>query len=188
MSCPGTGGRCLKALVAMVSQLELPNLVYSMILCKVKMKKSLKKVSCFQAGVCSLPSPPSAHHLSLWDVGCCHSIKPFLAAATFPPDLGHVECSTGKSQIRLHMDDTNAPRKFLSVLALDGDSKSLFCLRTGCWHLLSQCQLYSCLSQNFLSPAMVLGHPSPKALAPAAAAVCSFSLFFDRSAASGRGT
>lgn len=37
-----------------------------------------------------LSSPPSARGLGLWDVGCFHSIKPFLAAATFPPDLGHV--------------------------------------------------------------------------------------------------
>lgn len=129
---------------------------------------------------CLLPlsSPPSAHHLCLRDVGCFHSIKPFLAAATFPPDLGHVGegCSTGKCQIWLHIDDTNSSGKFLSALALDGDSKSLFCLRTGCWHLLSQCQLYSCLPQNFLSPAVVPGHPSPTVLALAAAAVCNFSL------------
>lgn len=157
------------------------------------MKKSLKKVSWFQAGVCS-PCPP--HHQLITSVYAMCDASTALnlpCSCHISPRLGSCQwaegCSTRKCQIWLHIDDTNPSRKFLSALALDGDSKSLFCLRTGFWHLLSECQLYPCLPQNFLSPAVVPGHPSPMALAPAAAAVCSFSLFFDRSAASlGRST
>lgn len=139
---------------------------------------------------CLLPlsSPPSAHHLCLRDVGCFHSIKPFLAAATFPPDLGHVRegCSTGKCQIWLHIDDTNSSGKFLSALALDGDSKSLFCLRTGCWHLLSQCQLYSCLPQISVT-SRGARPPLPDSSGTGSSCSLQFLPFFDRSAASGRG-
>lgn len=109
------------------------------------------------------------------------------------PRLGSCQwaegCSPGKCQICLHTDDdTNPSRKFLSALALDGDSKSLFCLRTGCWHLLSECQLYSCLPQNFVTSRGARPPLPDGSGTGSSCSLCSFSLFFDRSAASGRST
>lgn len=96
-----------------------------MIPCKMKMKTSLKKVSWFQAGVYS-PCPPHYQLLTscLWDVQCFHSIKPSLAAATFPPDLGHVsgqrDAALGRAKFgftlmtQIH-PESFSPRWFLMV-------------------------------------------------------------------------
>lgn len=159
---------------------------------EMKMKKSIKKVSWSQA----VFLPPCCPYLPWLFTAVCRNgdahpaLKLFYPLPSFkylfPLDSGTFrgkrDAAPGSVKLCFALMTQINLESFFPVFALDDECELLFCLRTVCWHHLSQCQLYSCLRQGFLLQAVVPRLPSPMALASTAVAVCSFSLFFDHSA------